>query len=158
MDRTLLYRDPELRALVDTARGQRADRQRRMADESAWPAPPALRARVQQACDELESSGNRFTVSEVAQLAGVGRKTLYRYADLRELVEARRAQILNPGHVDLASEVAGLWAEIQELRATLIAQEAELRQLRDAEEAAAPQPAPRRNGGNPARQRQTTSA
>lgn len=122
VDRSTLYRDPELRALVEQRRGPRADRQGRtgahgrLADESVWPPPPSLRRRVEAACAQLHGAGERVTFSRVAVQSGVGRKTLYRYPELRAVVERNRLADVAPDLDALLGEVERLRAEVATLR------------------------------------------
>jgi hypothetical protein len=91
----------------------------------------SLTERVEQACRELAAISTPITFPAVADLAGVGRATLYRRPELRAVVEEHRQ------HNREALTLTGLAVELDQLRASLEAvaakvrrQEEELRKLR----------------------------
>lgn len=90
-----------------------------------------LPERVEQACRELAARQAPVTFPAVADLAGIGRATLYRRAELRALVEEHRQQTRE------ALTLTGLAIQLDQLRTGLEAvaakvrrQEEELRKLR----------------------------
>ena len=94
---------------------------------------------VEQACRELAASSAPITFPAVADLAGIGRATLYRRPELRAVVEEQRQ------HTREAHTLTGLTVQLDQLRASLEAvaakvrrHEEELRKLRN----------PRRNTQN----------
>ena len=91
----------------------------------------SLPERVEQACRELAATNAPITFPAVADLAGVGRATLYRRPELRAVVEAHRQ------HNREALTLTGLAVQLDQLRTGLEAvaakvrrQEEELRKLR----------------------------
>jgi hypothetical protein len=91
----------------------------------------SLPERVEQACRELAASSAPITFPAVADLAGIGRATLYRRPELRAVVEEHRQ------HTREALTLTGLAIQLDQLRAGLEAvatkvrrQEEELRKLR----------------------------
>jgi len=78
-------------------------------------------ARVEAACDELTTTGQPVTFSQVAVLAGVSRTTLYRRADLRAIVDEHRARGRD------ATTLTGLTVQIDQLRRSLEALAAKVR-------------------------------
>lgn len=80
-----------------------------------------LLARVEAACAELAAAGEAVTFTAVAARAHVGRATLYRRPELRVLVEEHRARDRQ------AHTLAGLAAEIDQLRTALDAVAAKVR-------------------------------
>ena len=78
-------------------------------------------ARVEAACDELTTTGQPVTFSQVAVLAGVSRTTLYRRAELRALVDEHRARGRD------ATTLTGLTVQIDQLRRSLEALAAKVR-------------------------------
>ncbi len=93
----------------------------------------SLTERVELACQELAATSAQITFDAVADLAGIGRATLYRRAELRAVVEEHRQQTRE------ALTLTGLTVQIDQLRATLEAvagkvrrHEEELRKLQRA--------------------------
>jgi len=91
----------------------------------------SLIERVEQACQELATANAPVTFDAVADLAGIGRATLYRRAELRAAVEEHRQQTRE------AHTLTGLTVQLDQLRASLEAvaakvrrHEEELRKLR----------------------------
>lgn len=91
----------------------------------------SLTDRVEQACRELAVRSEPITFPAVADLAGIGRATLYRRAELRAVVEEHRQQTRE------ALTLTGLALQLDQLRTSLEAvaakvrrQEEELRKLR----------------------------
>ncbi len=91
----------------------------------------SLTERVEQACQELARANAPVTFDAVAGLAGIGRATLYRRAELRAAVEEHRQQTRE------AHTLTGLTVQLDQLRASLEAvaakvrrHEEELRKLR----------------------------
>lgn len=91
----------------------------------------SLPERVEQACRELAASSAPITFPAVADLAGIGRATLYRRPELRAVVEEHRQQTRE------ALTLTGLAVQLDQLRTGLEAvatkvrrQEEELRKLR----------------------------
>ena len=87
--------------------------------------------RVEQACRELAATSTPITFPAVAELAGIGRATLYRRPELRAVVEEHRQ------HTREALTLTGLAIQLDQLRTGLEAvaakvrrQEEELRKLR----------------------------
>lgn len=70
-------------------------------------------ARVEAACVELVEAGQPITFTAVAELAGLGRATLYRRPELRALVDEHRARARD------AHTLSGLAADIHHLRTGL---------------------------------------
>ena len=92
---------------------------------------PSLPERVEQVCRELAAIGSPITFAAVADLAGIGRATLYRRPELRAVVEEHRQ------HTREALTLTGLAIQLDQLRTGLEAvaakvrrQEEELRKLR----------------------------
>jgi len=90
-----------------------------------------LAARVEAACSELAATNTPVTFAAVAELANIGRATLYRRPELRAVVEEHRQ------HTREALTLTGMAIQIDQLRASLEAiaakvrhQEEELRKLR----------------------------
>ena len=90
-----------------------------------------LTERVEQACPELAATSTPITFPAVADLAGIGRATLYRRPELRAVVEEHRQ------HTREALTLTGLTVQLDQLRASLEAvaakvrrHEEELRKLR----------------------------
>jgi hypothetical protein len=73
---------------------------------------PAL-IRVERACAQLLQAGQQVTFIAVADLAGVGRATLYRDADLRAVIDEHRTRQAE------ARTLSGLAHEIAHLRTAL---------------------------------------
>lgn len=93
----------------------------------------SLTDRVELACQELTAASAAITFDAVADLARIGRATLYRRTELRALVEEHRQQTRE------ALTLTGLTVQIDQLRASLEAvaakvrrQEEEIRKLRRA--------------------------
>jgi hypothetical protein len=91
----------------------------------------SLAERVEQACRELAATSTPITFPAVADLAGIGRATLYRRQELRAVVEEHRQ------HTREALTLTGLAIQLDQLRVGLEAvaakvrrQEEELRTLR----------------------------
>lgn len=91
----------------------------------------SLPERVEHACHELAASSTPITFVSVADLAGIGRATLYRRPELRAVVEEHRQ------HAREALTLTGLAVQLDQLRTGLEAvaakvrrQEEELRKLR----------------------------
>jgi hypothetical protein len=91
----------------------------------------SLPERVEHACRELAASSTPITFPAVADLASIGRATLYRRPELRAVVEEHRQQTRE------ALTLTGLAVQLDQLRAGLEAvaakvrrQEEELRKLR----------------------------
>jgi len=91
----------------------------------------SLAQRVEQACRDLAAANAAITFNAVADLAGIGRATLYRRAELRAVVEEHRQ------HTREALTLTGLTVQLDQLRASLEAvaanvrrHEEELRKLR----------------------------
>jgi len=97
----------------------------------------SLTERVELACQELAAASAPITFDAVADLAGVGRATLYRRVELRAVVEEHRQQTRE------ALTLTGLTVQIDQLRATLEAVAAKVR--RHEEEL---RRRPRRTSGN----------
>lgn len=90
-----------------------------------------LTTRVEQACTELAATRAPVTFPAVADLAGVGRATLYRRPELRALVEEHRQRTRE------ALTLTAVTVQLDQLRTSLEAvaakvrrQEEELRKLR----------------------------
>ena len=88
---------------------------------------------VEQACRELAATNAPITFTAVADLAGIGRATLYRRPELRAVIEEHRQ------HTREALTLTGLAVQLDQLRTGLEAvaakvrrQEEELRKLRRA--------------------------
>ena len=73
---------------------------------------PAL-VRVERACAHLLQAGQQVTFLAVADLAGVGRATLYRDPDLRAVIDEHRTRQAE------ARTLSGLAHEIAHLRTAL---------------------------------------
>ncbi len=91
----------------------------------------SLTERVELACQELAAASAPITFDAVADLASIGRATLYRRIELRAVVEEHRQQTRE------ALTLTGLTVQIDQLRASLEAvagnvrrHEEELRKLR----------------------------
>lgn len=91
----------------------------------------SLPERVEQACRDLAANSDSITFPAVADLAGIGRATLYRRPELRAVVEEHRQQSRE------ALTLTGLAVQLDQLRTGLEAvaakvrrQEEELRKLR----------------------------
>lgn len=91
----------------------------------------SLTERVEQACRDLAGASTPVTFDAVSDLAGIGRATLYRRAELRAIVEEHRQQTRE------AHTLTGLTVQLDQLRASLEAvaakvrrHEEELRKLR----------------------------
>jgi len=73
---------------------------------------PAL-VRVERACTQLLQAGQQITFVAVAELAGVGRATLYRDPQLRAVIDEHRTQQAD------ARTLTGLAHELAHLRTAL---------------------------------------
>lgn len=73
--------------------------------------PPLVR--VERACAQLLHAGQQVTFTAVADLAGVGRATLYRDDDLRAVIDEHRTRQAD------ARTLTGLAHEIAHLRTAL---------------------------------------
>ena len=82
---------------------------------------PDRAARAEQACAELAAAGQPVTFREVAARAQISRTTLYRWADLRAVIEEHQTR----GHD--ASTLTGLTVQIDQLRRGLEALAAKVR-------------------------------
>ena len=69
--------------------------------------------RVERACTQLLQTGQQITFIAVADLAGVGRATLYRDPDLRAVIDEHRTRQAD------AHTLSGLAHEIAHLRTAL---------------------------------------
>ena len=67
-------------------------------------------AQVEAACAGLAAAGQPVTFAEVAARARISRTTLYRWADLRAVIEEHRT------HGQDASTLTGLAVQIDQLR------------------------------------------
>ena len=68
---------------------------------------------VERACTALAAGGRRVTFKAVAEHAAISRRTLYRRADLRALVDEHRAKGRN------ATTLSGITVQIDQLRRSL---------------------------------------
>jgi hypothetical protein len=80
-----------------------------------------LAVRVEQACQQLLTTGAEVTFAEVATRVGIGRATLYRRPELRAIVEEHRHRGRD------ALTLTGLQVQIDQLRAALEAVAAKAR-------------------------------
>ena len=78
-------------------------------------------ARVEAACAELAAAGQPVTFGQIAVRAGISRTTLYRRADLRAVIDERRARGQH------ATALTGLTVQIDQLRRSLEAVAANVR-------------------------------
>ncbi|MQA76673.1 MAG: hypothetical protein GEU88_20625 [Solirubrobacterales bacterium] len=80
-----------------------------------------LTLRVEQACQQLLTTGTEITFNKVASHAEIGRATLYRRPELRAIVEEHRQRGRD------ALTLTGLHVQIDQLRTALEAVAANVR-------------------------------
>ncbi len=85
------------------------------------PADHGELARVEAACAELAAAGQPVTFGQIAARAGISRTTLYRRADLRAVIDERRARGQH------ATTLTGLTVQVDQLRRSLEAVAANVR-------------------------------
>jgi hypothetical protein len=81
----------------------------------------SLTERVEQACRDLAATSAPITFPAIADLAGIGRATLYRRPELRAVVEEHRQ------HSREALTLTGLAVQLDQLRTGLEAVAAKVR-------------------------------
>lgn len=126
--RATLYRHPELRAALD----ETVARPMPTGANGSFhrPASGDIRRRVEQACAGLLSDGQAVTFVSVAERSGLGRATLYRHPELRELIaQLRWGPALGLAEMTQAVELDDLRSEFRILQAQLNRQEIAIRQL-----------------------------
>jgi hypothetical protein len=80
-----------------------------------------LTPRVEQACQDLLTTGQPVTIAEVAARSRIGRSTLYRHPELRAVIDEHRQ------HQRDALTLTGLAVQIDQLRQGLEAVAAKVR-------------------------------
>ncbi len=90
---------------------------------------PSL-VRVERACAQLLQAGQQITFTAVADLAGLGRATLYRDAQLRAVIDEHRTQQAEARTLTgLAHEIAHLRTALEAVADNVRRHEAQLRRL-----------------------------
>jgi hypothetical protein len=91
---------------------------------------PLTLAAVETACNDLTSSAQPVTFTNVAKRAGLSRPTLYKNPDLRAVVEEHRARDHEPRTLSgLNTEVAHLRTALDAISERVRHQEERLRRL-----------------------------
>jgi len=86
--------------------------------------------RVERACAQLLQAGKQVTFLAVADLAGVGRATLYRDPDLRALIDEHRIRQADARTLTgLAHEIAHLRTALEAVASKVRRHEEQLRRL-----------------------------
>jgi len=86
--------------------------------------------RVERACTQLLQAGQQITFIAVADLAGVGRATLYRNPQLRAVINEHRSQQAEAHTLTgLAHEIAHLRTALEAVAANVQRHEEALRRL-----------------------------
>jgi hypothetical protein len=100
---------------------------------------PSYLSRAEQACNELTGKGRPVTFTAVAELAGIGRATLYRDPALRAVIDDHRRRAASANTITaLADDIAALRTAIEAVAARVRHHEEQLRQIKRATTRATP--------------------
>ena len=93
--------------------------------------PQQRRQQVEDACAAIILAGRQVTFDDVAARTGLGRATLYRNGDLRQIIEEHRARGKEAHTLTgLTTEIAHLRIAMDALATTVRRHEEEIRRLR----------------------------